>query len=101
MHEFLAITTHPKVFTPPSTLAEALHQVDLWLEAPSLVLLAESEGYWPELKRLLATGRIVGPRVHDGRIAALCRHHRVRELWSADRDFGRFADLTVINPLIG
>jgi predicted nucleic acid-binding protein len=25
----------------------------------------------------------------------------VRELWSADRDFKRFAGLNVVNPLIG
>jgi len=34
------------------------------------------------------------------RVAALCRDHGVRELWSADRDFGRFAGLTVVNPLV-
>ena len=26
--------------------------------------------------------------------------HRVRELWSADRDFNRFPSLQVFNPLI-
>jgi predicted nucleic acid-binding protein len=39
--------------------------------------------------------------VHDARVAALCRQHGVRELWSADRDFGRFPDLPVVNPLVG
>ncbi|MBO0685961.1 MAG: VapC toxin family PIN domain ribonuclease, partial [Candidatus Dormibacteraeota bacterium] len=28
IHEFLAIVTHPRVYTPPSTLAQALVQVD-------------------------------------------------------------------------
>jgi predicted nucleic acid-binding protein len=42
----------------------------------------------------------VGGRVHDARIAAICLEHKVRELWSADRDFGRFSELKVINPLI-
>jgi predicted nucleic acid-binding protein len=37
--------------------------------------------------------------VHDGRIAALCIHHGVRELLSADRDFSRFGDLKTRNPL--
>ena len=36
---------------------------------------------------------------HDARIAALCRYHGVRVLWSADRDFSRFPGLAVINPL--
>ena len=33
-------------------------------------------------------------------IAALCLGHGVRELWSADRDFSRFPDLRVRNPLV-
>jgi len=31
----------------------------------------------------------------------LCCQHGVRQLWSADRDFGRFVGIAVINPLIG
>ena len=49
----------------------------------------------------LAEGRVVGPQVHHARVAALCRQHGVRELWSADRDFSRFAGLRVANPLLG
>jgi predicted nucleic acid-binding protein len=37
--------------------------------------------------------------VHDARVAALCRHHGVRELWTADRDFSRFQGLSIRNPL--
>ena len=71
-----------------------------WLESPSLVLLSESEGYWSQLKSLLRNGRIVGPQVHDARVAALCRLHGVSELWTADRDFSRFPRLRTVNPLI-
>jgi predicted nucleic acid-binding protein len=45
-------------------------------------------------------GRVVGPQVHDARIAALCNLHGVQELWTADGDFGRFPGLKVRNPLI-
>lgn len=101
VHEFLAIVTHPRIFDPPTPRARALGQVEAWLESPSLVLLAEGEGYWLELRALVEGGRIEGPRVHDARIAALCLGHGVRELWSADRDFSRFPDLPVRNPLQG
>ncbi len=37
---------------------------------------------------------------HDARIAAICLYHGVRELWSADRDFSRFAAIRVRNPLL-
>jgi uncharacterized protein len=100
LHEFLAIVTHPRIYAPPSTLEQAFDQVEAWLASPSMTLLAESSTHWAILKGLLATGRIVGPLVHDGRVAALCRAHGVRELWTADRDFSRFPGLAVVNPLL-
>lgn len=99
VHEFLAIVTHPRIYAPPTPLAAALRQVDAWLDSPSLVLLGEGEGYWRDLRRVLESGRVTGPRVHDARIAAICRQNGVRELWSADRDFSRFPGLKVRNPL--
>ena len=99
LHEFLAIVTHRRIYAPPSPVEVALDQVDAWLEAPALVVLAESEQHWPELRALIARGRVMGGLLHDARIAALCRQHGVRELWSADRDFGRFSGLAVLNPL--
>lgn len=101
VHEFLAIVTHPRIWGPPTPLPAAIDQVDAWLESPTLVLLAESPGYWTELRVLLAAGRIQGPRVHDARIAALCLSHGVRELWTADRDFSRFGSFRTVNPLTG
>jgi uncharacterized protein len=101
IHEFLAVATHPRIYEPPTPLDRALAQVDAWLESPTLVLLTEAPGYWPTLKQALASGHIAGPSVHDARIAALCRQHGVDELWSADRDFSRFAGMATSNPLIG
>jgi toxin-antitoxin system PIN domain toxin len=101
VHEFLAIVTHARIYQPPTPLAVALDQVAAWLEAPSVVLLAESKGYWEILRAALAAGQVTGAQIHDARVAALCRHHGVRELWSADRDFSRFPDLVVRNPLVG
>lgn len=100
IHEFLAIVTHPRIYDPPSRMAAALDQVAAWLESPSLVLLAEGPGYAAGLADTLGKSRVVGARVHDARVAALCTHHGVGELWSADRDFSRFAGLTVRNPLV-
>jgi toxin-antitoxin system PIN domain toxin len=100
LHEFLAIATHPRIYNPPTPLGLALEQVDVWLEAPTLVLLSESDQHWPALRALADAGQVTGARMHDARIAALCLQHGVRELWSADRDFSRFGGLTVVNPLI-
>jgi hypothetical protein len=100
VHEFLAVVTHPRIYTPPTPLNKALDQVEAWLESPSASVLSETEGYWTELRGMVEAGKAAGGQVHDARVAALCRLHGVRELWSADRDFGRFPGMKVTNPLL-
>lgn len=100
IHEFLAIVTHPRIYAPSTPLETAMDQVAAWLESPSLVLLSESEHYWEQLRGILQAGRVTGPQIHDARVAALCGQHGVDELWTADRDFGRFRQLKVRNPLV-
>lgn len=101
IHEFLAIVTHPRIYSPPTPLEKAIDQVEAWLESPTLVVLSESEDYWLLLRATLLSGRVSGPQVHDARIVTICQQHGVSELWSADRDFSRFSGLTVRNPLVG
>jgi toxin-antitoxin system PIN domain toxin len=100
IHEFLAIVTHPRIYSPPSTMRQALDQIQVWSQSPSLLLLSEDGDYLETLTGLLTSGRISGPAVHDARVAALCLRNRVEVLWTADRDFGRFPALRVANPLI-
>ncbi len=100
VHEFFAIVTHPRIYAPPSTQAQAIAEIESWLASPSCQLLAEDEGYWPLLSDNLQNGVIAGPQVHDARIASICVLHGVRELLSADRDFSRFARLKTRNPLV-
>ena len=38
LHEFLAVVTHPRIYAPPTPFAQALDQVDAWLESPTLKL---------------------------------------------------------------
>ena len=100
LHEFLAIVTHPRIYNPPTPLARALDQVSAWLEAPTVTVLAESAGYWDELRAVVDAARAAGPQIHDARVAAICLHHGVDELWTADREFSRFVSLSTRNPLI-
>jgi toxin-antitoxin system PIN domain toxin len=99
LHEFLAVVTHPRIFSPPTGLEAALDQIRAWLESPSLVLLSEADEHFETLSRVLTKGHVSGPRVHDARVAALCLQHGVSELWTSDRDFSRFPELEVRNPL--
>jgi len=100
IHEFLAIVSHERIYSPPSSIEKALDQVLAWLESPNLTLLSEGEGYVEVLGKLIRGAKIIGPRIHDARIAALCLSWNVTELWTADRDFGRFPSLRTRNPLI-
>jgi predicted nucleic acid-binding protein len=89
-----------KIFSPPTPLSAAIDQVEAWIESPSLILLLESEGYWPQFRRIVKAGHVAGGQIHDARIAALCELQGVKELWTADRDFTRFPGLNVRNPVI-
>jgi toxin-antitoxin system PIN domain toxin len=100
VHEFIAIVTNPRVYRPPTPLEAACDQIEAWMESPSLVMLAESDGYWPQLRSVVVSSQVAGARIHDARIVAVCRQHNVRELWSADRDLSRFRDISVVNPLV-
>ena len=99
VHEFVAIATHPRIFDPPSRLADAITAVSSW-RASGVALLGESEEHWETLSELLSRGKVTGPQVHDARVAAICLEHGIEELWTADRDFGRFPALRARNPLV-
>src|SRR5262245_46711086 len=101
IHEFLAIVTHPRIYRPPTHPSMALDAVEVWLSAPGCRAIGEASGYFDVLRRLLRGSRASGPLIHDARIAALCLHHGVKELWTMDRDFSRFAGLKTVNPLAG
>lgn len=99
LHEFLAVVTNPKIFKEPTPIEVALDAVRRLYASLSGGFLAEGEGYLDALERVAAPALLQGAIVHDARIAALCLFHGVRVLWSADRDFSRFPDLAVENPL--
>jgi len=100
VHEFIGIVTRPGIYQPPTSLNQALAAVDAWLAGGNLHLLAESPGYLEKLRELALAAKLSGPRIHAARIAALCLHHGVRELWTADRDFSMFPKLKTRNPLV-
>jgi uncharacterized protein len=100
VHEFLAVVTNPRIYTPPTPLSGAIRQVELWMASPSLRLIAELQEHWNELASMLAAGKVQGGAIHDARVAAICVEHGIRELWTADRDFSRFGVIKAVNPLV-
>ena len=61
--------------------------------------LAVNPAGWTAGHALLA-GNLAGPVIHDARVAAICRQHGVKTVWSADRDFSRIAGIKLVNPLL-
>ncbi len=99
-HEFLAVVTQPQIWRAPATTSQALAALSAWSSAPGARFLGEGPGYADVLKRILSGDDVRGSRIFDARIAAICLFNGVRELWSADRDFSRFPEVRIHNPLV-
>lgn len=100
VHEFLAIVTHPRIYRPATPPELALAAIRAWMASPSLHLIGEGPEYFDRLEQLVRSGKVIGPMIHDARIAALCLEHGIRTFWTADRDFSRFPALNITNPLV-
>jgi toxin-antitoxin system PIN domain toxin len=98
IYEFLRIVTHPRIFTPPTSLENAIEDLESLFASPSLTLLGEGPAHAAHLRRFVLGGVARGNLAHDAHIAALVHEHGVRELLTTDRDFSRFPGLKVRNP---
>ena len=95
---FLRIATNPRVFERPLLIDEAETIVSSWLAQPAAGVLDPGERHWPIFQSLTADGQVAGPLVMDAALAALAIEHGVT-LYTTDRDFSRFAELSWRNPL--
>ena len=99
-HEFLAVVTHVRMNAKPTALKDALNQIAIWRESPTLVMLSTTSQHFEILSAVCSKAKVAGGMIHDARIAAICIENGVSELWTADRDFSRFAGLKTKNPLV-
>ena len=95
---FLRISTNPRVFARPLSIAEAEAHVSAWLAQPTAGTLDPGERHWEILRGLMQSGQAAGPLVMDAVLAAIAIEHGAT-LCTTDRDFSRFAGLTWVNPL--
>ena len=96
---FLRITTRSDVFEHPFTADEALAFVDSWLEQPFVRTVGPGENHWPILRNLLAASGVAGNLTSDAHVAALALEHGC-PVYSTDYDFGRFAGIEHVDPLV-
>lgn len=95
---FVRLTTSARVVRSPLSPSDALDYVDRWLSHPVTSVVEPTDRHARVLRDLLARTGTAGNLVPDAHLAALAIEHG-GVLYSADRDFGRFAGLTWRNPL--
>jgi len=92
------IATHPRIFSPPSTLTGALEYCAALRAQPTAVLVAPGPRHWDIFARLVVDANAKGNLVPDAYLAALAIEHGC-ELITTDRDFARFPGLRWRHPL--
>lgn len=97
---FLRVATHPRVFTPPSSVEEALEFIEDLRTQPNCVIVSPGERHWQIFSRLCRSVDAKGNTVPDAYLAALATESG-SEWLSADRGFARFPGLRWRHPLGG
>lgn len=100
IHEALNVLIHPRIYDPPYLADNVITDLETLINHPRVSMLSEAGAHLTILRSLTKNPLVVGPKVHDARIAAICIGHGVSELWTADRDFSLFPALKTRNPLI-
>lgn len=95
---FLRIATSPRVFEHPLTMTEAEEIVSSWFAQPATGIAEPGERHWEILRALATDGQTYGPLVMDAALAAIAIEHGAM-LYTTDRDFARFDNLSWTNPL--
>jgi toxin-antitoxin system PIN domain toxin len=86
------ITTNPRSYREPSSLAEAFAFCDCLLGQPHCRVVEPGERHWDVFQRLCRDTDTRGPRVTDAWFAALAIEQGC-EWVTLDRDFARFPGL--------
>ncbi len=96
---FVRISTHPRIFTSPLSVAEASAHVHSWLGRKQVrlhdMLLEDVNA----ALSLLESAGTAGNLTTDAQIAAVALRLDA-EVHTADLDFGRFAGVRFSNPLV-
>lgn len=95
---FVRVATHPRIFSPPAAIDQALAFATAVRTQPNAVLLAPGSRHWEIFERLCMIANAKGNLVADAYLAALAIESG-SELITTDRDFSRFAGLRWRHPL--
>jgi len=94
---FLRIVTHPRIFSSPSTIEEALTFAGQLRSCPSFTPILPSPRYWNIFSDLCRKAGVRGNLVPDAYLAAMAIDSGC-DLITTDHDYSRFPDLRWRHP---
>ena len=94
----IRVVTHPRIYAPPSTLAEALDFANALRAEPNWLVVEPGHRHWEIFTTLCRATGARGGLVWDAYLAAIAIELGA-EWISADRDFARFPGLRWRHPL--
>ena len=97
---FVRIVTHPKVFSTPDSIGDALGFAQGVRAAPRCIAVSPGKRHWGIFSELCTQAGAKGNLVADAYHAALAIEHGC-EWVTADRDYARFPGLVWRHPLRG
>lgn len=89
---FLRIVTHPKIFNPPSSLADALAFASTIRQHPNCLIVAPQTRHWAVFQGLCESANARGNLIPDAYHAALAIESGC-EWVTSDRGFSRYQGL--------
>lgn len=97
--EFWNSTTRPRVNNglglPPEAALERLRRIE-----SQVVVLADTLSVYRIWRQLIEQHTIIGKQVHDAKLVASMRTHDVPHILTFNgRDFRRYSDIVVLDPL--
>lgn len=95
---FVRVVTHPKIFTPPMSLSDALAAADSIRSRPNCIAVEPGARHWKLFRELCLTAGAKGNAVPDAFLASLAIESG-SELFTADRGFARYRGLRWRHPL--
>lgn len=97
---FLRISTNKRIFSKPSSIADATDRLDELFMSPMVEFVGPTEKHWSIYSTILREMNITGDVVVDAYIAAMAVEHGAA-VASADKDFRRFSDyVKIVDPLV-
>lgn len=97
-YEFVRLATHPKLFSPPSKLKEAIEFIERLSLSPTLRFVGPKDNHLQTFAETLLDGQATSEQALVAQIAAIMVDAGVKEFYTRDNDFRKYRRLRVINP---